>query len=248
VEARETTDAIQDELDFNLALRPLQARGNEQQEALRAQQVPSIRAQLEKLQQDVMITRNKLASLTVRAPVAGRVTALDLKVGESRDRGEHFGELTPDTGFKLSAAVDEFYLSRLRKDQQALVQIGSLTARLRVTRIYPQVKDGTFSVDFSFVGPPPPGLLPGQTLQGRVVLGDAVPALVLPTGAFLERSGGDWVFVLDPGARAAHRRRIKAGRRNVEQVEVLSGLEAGEQVITSDYAAYERIERIDIGP
>ena len=67
-----------------------------------------------------------------------------------------------------------------------------------------------------------------------------------PTGAFLERSGGDWVFVVQPDGKKAQRRRIKVGRRNAEQVEILSGLAAGEQVVTSDYTGLEHIDRIDL--
>jgi HlyD family secretion protein len=40
--------------------------------------------------------------------------------------------------------------------------------------------------------------------------------VVLPAGAFLERTGGDWVFVLGTDGRSAHRRTIKPGRRNAE--------------------------------
>jgi multidrug efflux pump subunit AcrA (membrane-fusion protein) len=97
-----------------------------------------------------------------------------------------------------------------------------------------------------FEGPTPPGLLRGQTLQGRLSLGVDQIGLVLPTGAFLERSGGDWAFVLATDGRSAHRRHIKIGRRNPEQLEVLAGLEPGERVITSDYESLERIERIDL--
>ena len=51
-------------------------------------------------------------------------------------------------------------------------------------------------------------------------------------------------FVLD--GQSAHRRRIKIGRRNSDQVEVLSGLAPGDRVIISDYATYDKIDRIDL--
>jgi HlyD family secretion protein len=117
---------------------------------------------------------------------------------------------------------------------------------VRVTRVYPQVKDGGFKLDLAFAGEAPPDLLRGQTLQGRLSLGEDQPGLVLASGAFLERSGGDWAFVLGADGRTAHRRRIKLGRRNAEQVEVLAGLTAGERVIVSDYTGLERIDRIDL--
>ena len=59
-----------------------------------------------------------------------------------------------------------------------------------------------------------------------------------------ERSGGDWVFVMAPAGGSAERRRIKVGRRTLEQLEILSGLAVGEQVITSDYSALEKTERV----
>jgi HlyD family secretion protein len=246
VEAQETMDTLQDELAYTLKLRPLQARSNEQQEVLRAQQVPQIRSQLEKLYEDIEITRGKLDNLTVRAPASGRMTAIDLKVGENRNRGERFGEITPDTGIKVSADVDEYHLSRMRIGQIATVDVGRVEARLRVTRIYPRVQDGTFVVDLAFVGSAPAGLLPGQTLQGKVALGDEIAASVLPNGAYMQASGGEWVFVLSEDGRSAKRRKVKLGRRNVERVEILSGLEPGERVITSDYTTYENIERIEL--
>ena len=66
-------------------------------------QLPQISAQLEKLHQDLQITHGKLDNLTVRAPLAGRLTSMDLKVGENRNRGDRFAEITPDTGNKLAA-------------------------------------------------------------------------------------------------------------------------------------------------
>ena len=67
--------------------------------------------------------------------------------------------------------------------------------------------------------------------------------LILPAGAFLEASGGDYVFVLD--GHSAHRRRVKLGRRNPDFVEVVEGLKPGEKVIVSGYDAYQKMDRIE---
>ncbi len=243
-EFQEQRDRLQDELDYNRKLRPLQLESNERQEALRVQQLPQIAAQLEKLHQDVEITRAKLASLMVRAPVAGRMTAIDLKIGESRNRGERLGELTPGSGFKIVANVDEFYLGRLRAGQGATGDIGGRDCALTIERVYPQVRDGSFVVDLKFAGAAPEGLLPGQSVQGKFSLGTATSASLLAAGPFLQHSGGDWVFVLD--GDSAVRRRIRVGRRNAEQLEIIAGLAAGERVITSDYQGYGGIDRIEL--
>ena len=242
----EVKDQVQDELDFDVTVRPMQDESNRKQEALRVQQLPQIHSQLQKLQQDLKITHGKLANLTVRAPVTGRLTAMDLKVGENRNRGERFGEITPETGDKLAAEVDEYYLGRVQNGQIADIEIGDKTWALNVIRVYPKVTNGTFTVDLAFRDATRAGLLPGQALQGKLALGADRPATILSSGAFLERTGGDWVFVLAKDGKSALRRAIKIGRRNAEQLEVLSGLAGGEQAIISDYTGLERIDRIDL--
>jgi HlyD family secretion protein len=244
----EVKDQVQDELNYDQKVRPMQDESNRRQEQLRVQQLPQIHSQLVKLQQDLKITHGKLDNLTVRAPVTGRLTAMDLKVGENRNRGERFGEITPETGFKLAAEVDEYYLGRVQNDQIADIEMADKTWTLKVIRVYPKVTNGTFTVDFAFQGATPAGLLPGQALQGKLALGADRTATILPAGAFLERTGGDWIFVLAKDGKSALRRTIKIGRRNSEQVEVLSGLAAGDQAITSDYTGLERIDRIDLKP
>jgi HlyD family secretion protein len=245
-ESQELRDTLQDELDYNRRLLPLQAESNTRQEQLRVQQLPQIATQLEKLHQDVEITRSKLDSLIVRAAVAGRITAMDLKVGENRNRGERLGELTPDIGFKLIATVDEFYLGRLRAGQWASAEIDSRPWPLQVTRVRPQVRAGGFEVELAFMRAPPENLVTGQAVQGKFALGAASNAIIIPAGPFLQQTGGNWVFVVSHDGETAVRRHITPGRRNVEQLEVKSGLEPGERVITSDYSDYDRVDRIDI--
>jgi HlyD family secretion protein len=244
--SKESRASLEDELAHQKKLLPMQDESNRKQEDLRVRQIPQIQSQTEKLRRDLTITHSKLDNLRVVAPANGRLTAMDLKVGQNRNRGERLAEITPETGFKLTAAVDEFYLGRVHNGQTADVELDDKKWQLEVARIYPQVKDGTFNVDLTFAGSSPVELLPGQALQGKLALGEDREALVLPAGAFLERTGGDWVFVLSSDGRTAHRRTIKAGRRNAEQLEVLENLAAGERVIVSDYSSLERIERVDL--
>ncbi|MEO8314346.1 MAG: HlyD family efflux transporter periplasmic adaptor subunit [Pseudomonadota bacterium] len=242
----EERDKLQDELQSALRKRDLQQGSNARQEAMRVQQQPQRKNQMVKLQESLAITHDKLRNLTEHAPVTGLLTGMDLKIGENRNRGTRLAEITPDTGFNLVATVDEYYLGRVREGQVAQIEREGRQWPVRVTRVYPQVKEGGFKVDLAFADDTPPGLLRGQSLQGRLSLGEDQQGVVLASGAFLEGSGGDWVFVLAADGSAAHRRRIKLGRRNAEQVEVLSGLTPGERVIVSDYTGLDRIDRIDL--
>jgi HlyD family secretion protein len=242
--SRDLHQQVHDELDHNQRLLPLQVASNREQDALRRRQLPQIRGELATLQESLAVTRSKLDSLVVRAPVAGRLTDMDIKVGEIRGRGQRLGQIVADTGFKLQAPIDEYYLGRVREGQTGTVELGGRRVPVRVTRVDPQVKNATFQVDLAFEGAMPRGLLPGQALEGRLTLGGDRPALLLPAGPFLERTGGDWAMVAKAGGGSAERRRIRIGRRSDEQVEVLAGLTAGERVITSDYAGFEKVERV----
>jgi HlyD family secretion protein len=174
------------------------------------------------------------------------VTVIDLKIGENRNRGERLAEIVPDTGFKLAADIDEFYRGRVQLGQVADAEIDGAVHRLRVTRLYPQVQNGLFTAELEFQGKHPHSLVAGAAVQGKLSLGSDQTALILPAGAFLERTGGNWIFVVDPDGQSARRRPLRSGRRNIEQIEVLGGVAAGERVITSDYTGFERIDRIDL--
>ncbi len=242
----ETSDQLRDELDYNRRLRPLQARTSAREEALRLRQLPAIRAELVSLRRSLTVTHGKLDNLVVKAPVNGQLTDIIQNVGENHNRGDRLGEIVPATGFKVTATIDEFYLGRVRIGQSADVDIDGRTWKLRAERVYPQVKDGVFTLDLAFAGPTPNGLRPGQAVEGKLSLGGDRPALILPAGAFLERSGGDWVMVADPSGRFAQRRRVKIAGRNAEQVEILSGLKPGDRVITSDYTGFEKVDRVNL--
>jgi HlyD family secretion protein len=242
--AKDVSEAASDELAYQKTLRPLQAKGNRDQEELRRRQDPQIRAQIEKLQKDMEVTAQKLDNLVVRAPIDGRMTAIDLKVGENFVQGQRLGEVTKDSGYKIVAAVDEYYLGRVKAEQHAWVKIGGARVPLRVARVHPQVANGVFDVELQFSGEPPPELRPGQAVQGTMTLGADSRAIVLATGPFLEASGGSWAFVLTDDGRSAERRAIKVGRRSPEQLEIAGGLKPGETVVISDYSSYDRVDRI----
>jgi HlyD family secretion protein len=116
--------------------------------------------------------------------------------------------------------------------------------QVTVRRVSPQVRNGQFSIDLDFGGESPASLVAGETAQGRLQLGGDSPARILAVGAFLERTGGDWVFVVAKDGKSAQRRQIKIGRRTSEQLEIVSGLAAGERVVTSDYTGLDRADRI----
>jgi HlyD family secretion protein len=240
----EDRDLAADELAYYKRLRPIQVESGQRQTELRDRLLPDIQQQLKILRGNLVIVHDELDSLIVRAPVTGKVTSIDLKVGETPAAGERLAEVTPQTGMKLIADIDEFYLPRVRVGQTATITLEEKPARLTIRRIYPQVRDGQFRIDLDFNTASPRALIEGAAAQGSLQLGGDTPAVVLPAGPFLDRTGGDWVFVVAPGGQTAERRHIQVGRRTNEQVEILRGLTAGERVITSDYTGFDTVDRV----
>jgi HlyD family secretion protein len=242
--SREQRDEAADELAYYRRLHPIQTASGKRQTELRERLLPDIHRQLGNLRGNLDVVQGKLGGLIIRAPVEGVVTAIDLKIGEHRNAGERLAEVTPQSGMKLVADVDEFYLTRVRPGQTAVVEVEGADVTVTVRRVSPQVRNGQFAIDLEFSGDGPANLVAGETAQGRLQLGGDTPARIVPVGAFIERTGGNWIFVLSKDGNSAQRRDIKVGRRTAEQLEVLAGLEAGERVITSDYTSFDRVNRI----
>lgn len=233
-----------DELQYQRNRREVTIESQRQDETMRLAQIESLESGVEQLQRNLEIARSNLDNLIISAPIAGQLSSFDAELGQSKTRGQTLGQIDDVDDFKLSVLIDEFYVTRTREGQYAEFTLSGKPYELQISRVYPQIVNGQFEVDMQFVGAAPADIRRGQTLQTRVQLGDAEQALLLPRGGFFQDTGGNWVFVLDPSGDFAVKRAISLGRRNPEYFEVLSGLEAGDQVITSEYAAYAQMERI----
>ena len=198
---------------------------------------------LDAMNKSLAITRSNLDNLMITAPIPGQLTQLEANVGESKSPGQRVGQIDELNAFKVSAFIDEFYLSRVAIGQTATVDIDGKTYDLQVSKVYPDVKDRQFEVDLAFTGEPP-ALRRGQTLRMRLEIGQPADTLVLANGAFFDDTGGQWVFVVDPSGNFAERRPVRFGRRNPEGIEVLEGLRQGEEVITSSYENLMTFDRI----
>lgn len=186
-----------------------------------------------RLSGNLAAVRASLDALVIRAPVAGRLTNFLIQPGQTLKPGDPAGQVDSEGSWKLEADVDEYYLGRVRVGQKASAD----GVRLTVAKVLPSVKDGRFRVELVFDGTgdgaTPAGLNRGQTLDIRITLGSTAPALVAPTGGWLDAGGGASGFVLDADGRHARRRTTRTGRRNPEQVEILSGLQPGDRIVTS---------------
>jgi HlyD family secretion protein len=225
-----------DDLTYQVQRLEILKRSIGQTEALQSSQLEQLRAAAASLNSSMGIARSSLGQLNIRAPVTGQLSGFEIQLGQSLQQGERIGQVDSAGADKLQADVDEFYLGRVAIGQRATADVNGKTYRLKVAKVYPQVRNGQFQVDLIFDGIEPGAIQRGQTVQAKLTIGDSSPAVLVPNGAFFNDSGGNWVFVVDKGGRSATRRPVQLGRRNSDVIEVLGGLSPGDRVITSSYS------------
>ena len=201
---------------------------------------------IRQLDAGLKVVTQSIEALAVRAPVAGRLTDFHLQVGEIVKSEQHIGRIDVPGEFKLGARIDEYFLTRVAVGLTGVMSFNDHDYPVQVSRVFPQIDDGHFSVELLFVAEVPAGLSPGQSADTRITLGRTNRALILPDDAYLNDTGGSWVFVLSTDGKTAERRAIQLGRRNNSQVEVTSGLASGERVIVSAYAPFGSAQRLQL--
>lgn len=239
-------EQLVDEYDFYVARREVTLESQANDERLQKAQMVQLKIAGEQLKKNLEVAQKNLENLNVKAPVNGRLTAFNVEIGQSLSRGERIGRVDDPSSFKVTANIDEFYLARVDIGQTADFSIGGGNYHLRISKIYPQVTNGTFRVDLIFTDDEPEGIRRGQTVQLNLQLGDPSTSILIPNGAFYQDTGGNWIFVVAPDGSRAIKRNIRLGRRNVRFIEVLDGLEPGEKVITSPYTNFIDMDRLEL--
>jgi HlyD family secretion protein len=199
---------------------------------------------VDRLDAGLRVVNESIEGLAVRAPIAGRLTDFHLQLGEIIKPEQRIGRIDDPDRFKLVASVDEYFLGRVTVGRRGVARANTREYPVEISRVFPQIKEGRFSIELLFTHDAPPGLRPGQSADIRLTLGETNTALFVPHDAWLNDSGGSWIFVVE-GARA-ERRDIRIGRRNHTQVEIVAGLAPGEHVLVSGYSSLGDAETLHI--
>ena len=179
-----------------------------------------------------------LDNLVIRAPIEGQLSTPQLEIGQGVSSGQRLGQVDVVGEFKVRCPIDELYLPRISTGLIATFPFNGERWPVAISYIYPTITSGRFEVDMEFVDTVPQGIRRGQSVRLRIALGNSSEQTLLPKGGFYKDTGGNWVFVVVPGENRAVKRNIRLGRQNTENFEVLSGLEPGDEVITSSYGHF----------
>ncbi len=227
--------------DYNLAMRKKRLIGQrlKQDSVYRHVQMAQMEDNLNNMRKNVLLVRERKNKLEVRSAIDGELGLLDVELGQNIIAGQNIGQINDLSDFKIEAKIDEHYIDRVRPGLMATITRDGKVYRLRVRKVYPEVRDGSFRTDFVFVGSRPAQMRSGQTYYLELALGKPSMATLIPRGTFFQATGGNWIFVLDKSGNKAYRRNISIARQNPKYYEVTDGLEPGERVITSGYEAFK---------
>ena len=228
---------LQSKEDYELAVarRSLVAERQKQDSLYRTVQVAQLDENLRSMQLNMQLIRERVGNLKVKAPIDGEVGMLNVVLGQTLSQGSAIGQINDLSAYKVTAMVDEHYIDRVVTGLTASFVRQDNSFDMSLRKVYPEVREGKFRVDLVFNGELPDNIRSGQTYNLNLQLGQPVEAMYIPRGAFFQKTGGRWIYVVDASGEKAYRREIRIGRQNPRFYEVLDGLAPGEKVITSSY-------------
>ena len=211
-----------------------------------SQQLRQIDQSLERMWTSLEAVQNILDRLVVTAPISGQLSTIELNPGQSIASSERIGQVDILDNYKVRVLIDEYHLSRVTTGLEGSFDYNGQTYHLEITKVYPVVENGQFKVDMEFASQSPDDLTRGQTLRIQLMLGKSGTTLVMDRGGFYQKTGGNWVYKITEEGDKAIRQDIQLGRQNPDYFEVLSGLDQGDRVITSDYGSFGENEVLNI--
>lgn len=237
---------LQAKEDYEFAIdgRVLVVERQKQDSLYRGIQVDQMEESLHNIRKNLVLVRQRVDNLNVKAPVDGQLGVLDVEIGQTVASGERIGQISVLSDYKVEAMIDEHYIDRVKAGLDATFERQNKDFALRVRKVYPEVRDKQFKTDFVFEGERPDNIRAGQTYYINLQLGQPAEAILIPRGPFYQTTGGQWIFVVVPDGSKAVRRKITIGRQNPNYYEVTSGLEPSEKVITSAYDSYGDIQEL----
>lgn len=214
------------------------ATANREQVNLQQRQIEIAAADVKQQQAALRVAEVNLDHSVIRAPLAGTVVELPVKLGELMQPGSMVARVTQLDALYAKAQIDEVDLSKLALGQRAEVVFDTqpdVKYRAELFEISPAVsveklKSRSVTVKLRFAEPPP-FLRPGMSADIEIVVDTARDALMVPTQTVMARDRDHFVYLIAGGKVV--RRAVEIGRSNWDYTEVRKGLAPGDEVVSS---------------
>lgn len=148
-------DWLQSKEDYELAAkkRELNIERQVQDSLYRTVQIEQMEDNLANMKRNMELIRQRIGNLQVKSPIDGEVGLLDVVLGQSVTSGQKIGQVNDLSDYKVEAQIDESYIDRVRAGLDATFERQDTAFTMRLRKVYPEVRNGQFRADFTFVGP-----------------------------------------------------------------------------------------------
>lgn len=214
------------------------------QEASALAQLQSAQALIDQRRSNYNLRRSQVDQLRVRAGMTGVLEQVPVEVGQQVQPGTNLVRVADPTRLKAELRIAETQARDLTIGQIASVDTRTGIIPGKVIRIDPSAVNGTVTVDVALEGELPRGSRPDLSVDGTIELERLENVLFVGRPAFGQEQSTVGLFRLDPTTGEATRAQVQLGRSSVNTIEVLSGLNEGDQVVLSDMSAWDQFERI----
>jgi HlyD family secretion protein len=207
-------------------------------------QLSAQQARISQVQALLKLKREQVQNLRVVAGTSGVLQQMTAEEGQQVAPGTNLARVVEPQHLKAELKIAETQVKDVHIGQKAQVDTRNGIIPGHVVRMDPAAQQGTFTVDVALDGELPLGARPDLTVDGTIELERLDDVIYMSRPAFGQPQNTIKMFKLDEGGRSAVRVRVKLGRSSVTAVEILEGLQPGDQVILSDTSALDAFDRI----
>ncbi|QNH16240.1 efflux RND transporter periplasmic adaptor subunit [Xanthomonas sp. SS] len=197
-----------------------------------------------KLEKSKDLIQQQIDDLTIRAGIDGVVQQMSLQLGQRVTAGTQAGQIARQDDLVALLDVQDFQINDVALQQTVVVDTRTSKIPGRVARIAPSATNGVVKVEVVLTGKMPPEARPDLSVEGIIDIEKKRNALFVERPPFAKSQGKVELYRLD-GSEAS-RRSVQFGRASTRYIEVLGGLQPGDQVIVSDSSAWSSHDKISV--
>jgi HlyD family secretion protein len=190
------------------------------------------------------LRRRQVEELKVRAGLPGVLQELPVQIGQRVTAGTSLAKVARPDLLKAELKIQETQAREARSGMPVQIDTRPVIIPGHIERIAPSSQEGTVIMDVKLDGPLPPGARPNLSVDGTIQTDRLNNVLYVQRPAFGQQGSKIEMFKIVEGGKAAVRVQVQLGKTSVNTVEIISGLQVGDDVILSDTSQYDGFDRI----
>ncbi|HZS43456.1 MAG TPA: HlyD family efflux transporter periplasmic adaptor subunit [Blastocatellia bacterium] len=203
-------------------------------------------AQVDSLRANAALKHKELESLRVKAGEDGVCQVVPVEVGQQVQPGTNLARVTDPRKLKAQIQIAETQIKDVALGQPAEIDTRNGIVNGSVSRIAPSSQNGTFTVDVTLQGELPKGAKDNLSVDGTIELEHLNDVVSVGRPVHGQENSTISLFKISKDQTEAVRVQVKLGVSSVSSVQILEGLNPGDQVILSDMSQYDAVDRIRI--